>query len=1218
MRNLKRALSLGLTAAMISGLMVMGSSAASYADVTSENNVEAIEVLEAVGIMIGDENGNFNPDQNVTRNEMAVVMANLMEYNVASYKDTSPFTDVPSWAEPYVAACWTNGITAGYSDTIYGGSDTVTTAQAALMLMKALGYFQYASDFGSDWQLATTRQGNAIDLFVGVDSGVTQPMTRNDVAQLVLNTLEAGTVEASTDGSWSIGDVVINNNVTYSYITSNQTYATAIDDARSTSNNSDAQRSIVELGEQLYMGDLKLDDNETDVFGRPARYWEYDSKEIGTYAKTELLKQSYTTEVTGKDLYDLLGNNVVDNYTFNVAIDGVTDHNINDAIFNETSINRNNKAGVGETGNGVLTEVYVDSDNKQVDIAIINTYLAIADSDYNEKRDELSLDVYAVDKTGDEYVKTLTKGSDDMENMAVSGEDFDVAKAVKDDVYMVTIAGGEIQTLAKPETLSAVEITSFKQGDNLTADGTKYEYSTVVEYDKDTLEAYTDGSTINLKDMTYNVYLDQYGYVLGVVEVEKPNNYLFITGINGNYDNLANVTYEANAIFLDGTMGKITIDAKKSDFGKILTGTEQDATVNRWFTYSVNSKDVYSVELVDINAGVNELGQSHDPDRHDANGDTIVIDYKNDSAYDKDGSYPNTGANKIYGNDETVYLTASVSEIKASADTSAIVIDDVDSVAVGIDNVDIQPWDETEVRNEEDGAVRGAATYVSSGIYSLYDEDGYIIAMVVVGEDNGNNDSLVYVHSDSLTEESYNKTTEEWTWTRTVIMDGEEATLTEVDDSRISMLNKMDENKWYRVRFNADNEVVSVRSDNIDDNGNGKNDDGRIDQDVDFEKFWDLYTPTPASDVNLPYAYVQNHAGGAINTAINTVGVDTVLYHQLFKGSSSLALSNSGKTLYLTQDHDSYIRFTDNTKVVFEQMNKNKWDTEFWSGQSGVEKAIKELRADNGSYNYTVSALIDDGRASTIIIRDNTKSGDSGTAPVNDNYRLVLSGDTYTLEYRTGSYTGTTEQINTVLDMILADLTDKGYGDFEIRSSGDRYTISAVNGRVTREFKWDSKPSNNTVCVLVTVDGKNYMVVDNTDVTDLPGFTGNYAKVTFENGDVRYATRGWGVADNYGWDGAEIETGYYKVTLSSSYAIKEDSDTADDGILYMKSNDTVRVKITSADDWNDWAPTFDKGFTFDEVDFGYDGSTTGYSEVDLTAPTLTNDVTVTVGSTART
>ena len=87
---------------MISGLMVMGASTASCADVTSENNVEAIEVLKAVGIMVGGQNGDFTPDQNVTRNEMAVVMFNLMEHNVASCKDT-----------------------------IYGGEKAVTTAQAA-------------------------------------------------------------------------------------------------------------------------------------------------------------------------------------------------------------------------------------------------------------------------------------------------------------------------------------------------------------------------------------------------------------------------------------------------------------------------------------------------------------------------------------------------------------------------------------------------------------------------------------------------------------------------------------------------------------------------------------------------------------------------------------------------------------------------------------------------------------------------------------------------------------------------------------------------------------------------------------------------------------------------------------------------------------------------------------------------------------------------------
>ena len=368
MRNLKRALSLGLTAAMISGLMVMGSSAASYADVTSEDNVEAIDVLEAVGIMIGDENGNFNPDQNVTRNEMAVVMANLMEYNVASYKDTSPFTDVPAWAEPYVAACYTNGITSGYSDTVYGGSDTVTTAQAALMLMKALGYFQYASDFGSDWQLATTRQGNAIDLFVGVDSGVTQAMTRNDVAQLVLNTLEAGTVTASTDGSWSIGDIVINNNVTYNSVTSNADYAESIHKVQSTDSNTDAGRSIVELGEQLYQGDLRLREGTTDDFGRPSRTWSYENSEIGTYADTPDL--TYTAKVEAGDIYKDLGlGSSVNKNNVTVYVNGVEEDDL------ALSIRKGSDDKVGESANGVLTEVYYDEEADTVLVAQIHTYV---------------------------------------------------------------------------------------------------------------------------------------------------------------------------------------------------------------------------------------------------------------------------------------------------------------------------------------------------------------------------------------------------------------------------------------------------------------------------------------------------------------------------------------------------------------------------------------------------------------------------------------------------------------------------------------------------------------------------------------------------------------------------------------------------------------------------------------------------------------------------
>ena len=251
MRNLKRALSLALASVMVMGLAVVGSNA-SYVDVTSKQNQEAIEVLQKVGIMVGDENGKFNPEAKVTRNEMAVIMANLMDYRVSTYKGTSPFTDVPAWAEPYVAACYTNGIVSGYDAKTFGGNDSVATSQAALMLMKVLGYFQFQSDFEDDWQLATIRQGGKIELFEDVKSGVKEAMTRNDVAQLVLNALKSGMVEASDDTiKVNTGNVKVEaGKVNYNYITSNKDYAKAIDNKmHANTNATQISGSIAQSGE---------------------------------------------------------------------------------------------------------------------------------------------------------------------------------------------------------------------------------------------------------------------------------------------------------------------------------------------------------------------------------------------------------------------------------------------------------------------------------------------------------------------------------------------------------------------------------------------------------------------------------------------------------------------------------------------------------------------------------------------------------------------------------------------------------------------------------------------------------------------------------------------------------------------------------------------------------------------------------------------------------
>ena len=73
MRNLKRALSLSLAAAMLIGMMVVGASA-EYKDQASVTNTEAVDLLSALGVIGGDQNGNYNPAATLTRAEFCVCL----------------------------------------------------------------------------------------------------------------------------------------------------------------------------------------------------------------------------------------------------------------------------------------------------------------------------------------------------------------------------------------------------------------------------------------------------------------------------------------------------------------------------------------------------------------------------------------------------------------------------------------------------------------------------------------------------------------------------------------------------------------------------------------------------------------------------------------------------------------------------------------------------------------------------------------------------------------------------------------------------------------------------------------------------------------------------------------------------------------------------------------------------------------------------------------
>ena len=585
MRNLKRALSLTLASVMLLGMMVLGTSAASYPDVTDEHNVEAIGVLQAIGVMSGSNNGNFNPDAKISRIEMAIVMANLLNLEVNYFQGQNTFSDVPEWASGYVNACAANGIVTGVGGGRFG-TGNVTATQAALMMLKALGYFQYNSDFGDDWARATALQASKINLFKDLEVRDNTQLTRNHVAQLALNALEADMVDADTSGNLNIttsdGTVVSNNNVKYVVRTSQSAFAKAIDSTGNEGSSSDGRNgSIIQLGEQLYNGDLKRNETSatTTAFQDPAVRWSYKTKEIGTYAKSADL--TYTKEVKLSDIYADLGLSTKAT-TVKFAVDGDENAKANDGstVVDKDALISSSEAKVG--GKGSLTKVYYNESGEviTVTITVTNYYLAKAAEDYDSNNEELDVEIQS--------------GAVALDSNTLELEDFAGIVSVKENDYLlVTVANNEIKTMAPVEVVGDVVVTAARSGDYVTA-GQKYEYNSVAAGDSGALghELMAAANKYSLNDKGYNLYLDPHGYVLGVEAVDgkaNVNDYVFIKDAKEvGYD------YIAKAVFTDGTSKTITVDK--------LNGEDVDSALvrggNKFYTFKTDKDGNY--ELTDV------------------------------------------------------------------------------------------------------------------------------------------------------------------------------------------------------------------------------------------------------------------------------------------------------------------------------------------------------------------------------------------------------------------------------------------------------------------------------------------------------------------------------------------------------------------------------------------------------------------------------------------
>ena len=493
------------------------------------------------------------------------------------------------------------------------------------------------------------------------------------------------------------------------------------------------------------------------------------------------------------------------------------------------------------------------------------------------------------------------------------------------------------------------------------------------------------------------------------------------------------------------------------------------------------------------------------------------------------------------------------------------IIDDVDSVTTGIDNVKLDVYTEANAKTEADtnGKITDVAdkcVAVAYGAYALYDDDGYIIAAVTVADDGSTSDNWVYVSSGSVTREAYDANADEWTWSREVILDGVETEIHYKGDS-IKYLDDMEKYNWYVVKYKGDGNVKSVKLavNELDHKANG---------DTSFagDRSGDKYE---GNIYDLAYT-VQK-------------GKDTILYEA---GTSYL----DGKTFYVSTQTKTGFRVREDVKVVFIQTNDKKEKFYYEEGVSKLEDLVDDLnkgkKADEngGDYSYEISAVLDSNVARVVIIRDLNGSAKTVTPPPTPSGKystvvdetavastLDLVDFTKTAAYDMNVDTGAISQFNQIVGKNLPTqikeyLAKKGFtgiGDVARNSDGNGYVIPATNA--------DGVKMNVTLAdTAITINAKKYYAAAADGIDDILTAASVTVKGTYaKTGDDFVAVTATPVS------GGSYTTGYFKVSLdgtpidvaaltdvTATNCAAEIVGKDSDGDIYVNEDGTVQVKLS--------------------------------------------------------
>ena len=457
---------------------------------------------------------------------------------------------------------------------------------------------------------------------------MSQQLTREQAAQMTFNALKADVVKYGT------GVTVTTTDGTGIKVTGGrETETTTASWGNAISGKLSNGDRIVQLGEQLYKGDLQLTEGYDD-FGRPdCDTWTYKGREIVTMqASTDHLVTTYVGKVKYQDIYNDLGSAVVNKaYQFDSYVDGYyveqskslfTKSNDDGLVFalpNKTM----------ETGNSVYTELYSEYDadwqGYWITIVTINTYLAEASGGYNSSKNTLGITVDGNANASGVTAPTLNSYTLDAEDVKGALDAFSAKDKL---LFTCAYVGGsgnntlkyEVKEVYAPTVLEAATVTNYgvkssdRTQDSVTADGVKYSYSrndsAESSYKSLVLSYETNSNNI------YDIYLDAYGNVVYAKGSNGVGRYVFVRELGREYNGFGNNgngnwngDVKAKITGTDGENKTVTLskyyklvyNANTNRFAWSKCDADDESvflqdgylTVNKWYKYSINSDGNY-------------------------------------------------------------------------------------------------------------------------------------------------------------------------------------------------------------------------------------------------------------------------------------------------------------------------------------------------------------------------------------------------------------------------------------------------------------------------------------------------------------------------------------------------------------------------------------------------------------------------------------------------